>query len=335
MIVQMKKQATEIEVDNLINFLIEKGFSVKDVSSQDVKIFGIIGDTKSFNISHIEAFKGVYKVVRVQKPYKLASRDFKAENTVIKIKEDIFIGDGSFEIIAGPCSIEEIETMDEIAKNLAKNNVKMIRGGAFKPRTSPYSFQGLGLEGLKIIKEVANKYNLAVVTEIICPEQVLLFEEYVDVYQVGTRNMQNYALLKALGKKTKKPVIIKRGMSATIEEWLLSAEYVLEGGNPNVILCERGIRTFEIYTRNTLDIQAVLAVKELSHLPVIVDPSHSSGKFEMIEKLTLASYVIGADAVIIEVHPNPERAYSDGAQSLKLNKFDNLILNVEKLKSVF
>lgn len=335
MIVQMKKQATETDVNNLIIFLTEKGFNVKDVSSKDIKIFGIIGDTKSFNTSHIEAFQGVYKVVRVQKPYKLASRDFKAENTVIKVKEDIFIGDGSFQIIAGPCSIEEIETMDEVAKSLVKNNVRMIRGGAFKPRTSPYSFQGLEIEGLKIIKEVADKYNLAVVTEIISPDQVKLFKDYVDVYQVGTRNMQNYALLKALGKQTKKPVIIKRGMSATIEEWLLSAEYVLEGGNPNVILCERGIRTFEMYTRNTLDIQAVLAVKELSHLPVIVDPSHSSGKFEMIEKLTLASYVIGADAVIVEVHPNPERAYSDGAQSLKLTKFDNLVLNVNKLKSVF
>jgi len=335
MIVQMKKNATKSQVSNLVSFLKEKGFSVKDVSSIDVKIFGVIGDTKSINTSHLEAFEGVYKVVRVQKPYKLASRDFKAENTIIKIKEDIYVGDGSFQIIAGPCSVEDINTMEQIAENLVKNNVKMIRGGAFKPRTSPYSFQGLGLEGLKILKEVSIKYNLAVVTEIISPTQIEVLEEYVDIYQVGTRNMQNYALLEALGKQTKKPVIIKRGMSATIEEWLLSAEYVLNGGNPNVILCERGIRTFEKYTRNTLDIAAVLAVKELSHLPVIVDPSHASGKYEMIEKLSLASYVVGADGVIIEIHPNPERAYSDGAQSLKLSKFDSLVKQTNKIKSVF
>lgn len=335
MIVQMKRGVTLENVTRVIDFLSEKGFEVKDVSSEDVKIFGIIGDTKAINPSLIEAFEGVYKVVRVQKPYKLASRDFKKEDTVIKIKDDIFIGGGSFNIIAGPCSVEEEETMEEIAASLAKNNQRLLRGGAFKPRTSPYSFQGLGLEGLKRLREVADKYNLAVVSEIVNINDIDLFEEYVDVYQIGTRNMQNYALLDALGKKSKKPVILKRGMSATIEEWLLSAEYILNGGNPNVILCERGIRTFERYTRNTLDISAVLAVKELSHLPVIVDPSHASGKYEMIEKLCLASYVTGADGVIIEIHPNPERAYSDGAQSLKLSKFDELVKQVDKLKSVF
>ncbi len=335
MIVQMKLGVTLENVDKVIDFLVEKGFIVKDVSSEDVKIFGIIGDTKAINPSLIEAFEGVYKVVRVQKPYKLASRDFKKEDTVIHIKDDIYIGGGSFNIIAGPCSVEEQKTMEEVAKSLFKNNQRLIRGGAFKPRTSPYSFQGLGLDGLKRLKEVADKYNLAVVSEIVNINDISLFEQYVDVYQVGTRNMQNYALLAALGKETRKPVILKRGMSATIEEWLLSAEYILNGGNPNVILCERGIRTFEKYTRNTLDISAVLAVKELSHLPVIVDPSHASGKYEMIEKLTLASYVVGADGVIIEIHPNPERAYSDGAQSLKLSKFDELVKQVDKLKSVF
>lgn len=335
MIVQMKKAASEKDVKNLIGFLKEQGFTVKDVSSVEVKIFGVIGDTKSLNASHLEAFSGVYKVVRVQKPYKLASRDFKVEDTIIKVKDDLFIGGDSFSIIAGPCAVESLEVMEEIGKSLQDNKIRYIRGGAFKPRTSPYSFQGLGLEGLKILKTVADKYNLAVVSEIISPEQIKMFEEYVDIYQVGTRNMQNYSLLQVLGKETKKPVILKRGMSATIEEWLLSAEYILDGGNPNVILCERGIRTFEKYTRNTLDIQAVLAVKELSHLPVIVDPSHSSGKFEMIEKLTLASYVIGANGAIMEIHPNPERAYSDGAQSLKLDKFTALVKEVDKLKSVF
>ncbi|MFA7612552.1 MAG: 3-deoxy-7-phosphoheptulonate synthase, partial [Acholeplasmataceae bacterium] len=243
------------------------------------------------------------------------------------------IGGGSFQIIAGPCAVEDKETMIEIAENLRDNNVKMIRGGVFKPRTSPYSFQGLGIAGLKMLKEVADKYNLVVVTEVISPEQVDLIKDYVDIYQVGTRNMQNYPLLKVLGAQ-KKPVIIKRGMSATIEEWLLSAEYVLEGGNPNVILCERGIRTFERYTRNTLDITAVLAVKELSHLPVMVDPSHASGKYEMIEKLSLASLVVGADGIMVEIHPHPEKAYSDGAQSLKLHKFNSLVKEVNRLKKV-
>lgn len=335
MIVQMKKGVPLSLGENVIKYLKEKGFTIKDISSADVQIIGIIGDTRSINPSLLEAFEGVYKVVRVQKPYKLASRDFKAEDTIVKVKEDLEFGGSSFHIIAGPCSVEELHTMEEVAKSLVKNNVKIIRGGAFKPRTSPYDFQGLGLEGLKILKEIANKYNLAVASEIVSPEQISLFEEYVDIYQVGTRNMQNYALLKVLGEKTKKPVILKRGMSATIEEWLLSAEYILEGGNPNVILCERGIRTFEKYTRNTLDIQAVLAVRELSHLPVIVDPSHASGKYEMIEKLSLASYVVGANGVIVEIHPNPERAYSDGAQSLKLSKFDEMVKEVEKLKSVF
>lgn len=335
MIVQMKKTSTNQDVSKLLYFLTEKGFTVKDVSSEDVKIFGVIGDTKSLNSSHLEAFAGVYKVVRIQKQYKLASRDFKKEDTIIKINDSFTIGGGSFNIIAGPCSVESLETMDEIAQNLVDNNVKMIRGGAFKPRSSPYSFQGLGEDGLKILKKVADKYGLFIVTEIVSPDQVELFEKYIDIYQVGTRNMQNYELLKVLGEKTVKPVILKRGMSATIEEWLLSAEYILNGGNPNVILCERGIRTFEKYTRNTLDISAVLAVKELSHLPVIVDPSHASGKFEMIEKLSLASCVVGADGVMVEIHPNPERAYSDGAQSLKLDKFDELVKQVDKLKSVY
>lgn len=335
MIVQMRKNSTDDEVRNLLDFLVEKGLTIKDVSSDEVKVFAVIGDTKSLSSSNLEAFPGVYKVIKVQKQYKLVSRDFKQEDTVIKINDSLTIGDGSFNIIAGPCSVESLETMELIAQNLVSNNVKMIRGGAYKPRTSPYSFQGLGIEGLKILRKVADKYGLVVVTEIVSPEQIELFEKYIDIYQVGTRNMQNYALLKALGSKTVKPVLLKRGMSATIDEWLLSAEYILHGGNPNVILCERGIRTFEKYTRNTLDISAVLAVKELSHLPVIVDPSHASGKYEMIEKLTLASYIVGADGVMVEIHPHPDKAYSDGAQSLKLSKFSELVKEVNKLKSVY
>ncbi len=332
MIVQMNFNATKEQAVKVIDFLEKKGYVVKDVSSENVVIFGIIGDTKSLNPSDIEAFAGVYKAVRIQKPYKLASRAFKQEDTVIKIKDGYYIGKGSFQIIAGTCSVETYEITRQVAKALVKNKVKLIRGGAFKPRTSPYSFQGLGEQGLKILALVAQEEDLFVVSEIMSEDQIELFEKYVDVFQVGARNMQNFQLLKALGQKTTKPIILKRGLSATVEEWLMSAEYILNGGNPNVILCERGIRTFEKYTRNTLDISAVLAVKELSHLPVIVDPSHASGKYQMIEKLSLASLVVGADGVMIEIHPNPEFAYSDGAQSLKLEKFDEVVKSLNKLK---
>ncbi len=332
MIVQMRHGATKAQSEKVINFLVEKGFEIKDVSSDNVIIFGVIGDTKHLNASDLEAFSGVFQVTRIQTPYKLVSRQFKSEDTIIHIKDDIYIGEGYFEVIAGTCSVETKEITEEVANALVSNKVKILRGGAFKPRTSPYSFQGLGVKGLEILNEVKNKYNLAVVSEIVNEKDIPVFEKYVDIYQVGARNMQNYELLKALGKKTKKPIILKRGLSATVEEWLMSAEYILSSGNPNVILCERGIRTFERYTRNTLDLQAVLAVKELSHLPVIVDPSHSSGKYTMIEKLSLASLAVGADGVMVEIHPNPEFALSDGAQSLKLDKFSHMVKELNKLK---
>ncbi len=334
MIVQMRYNATVEETQKLVHYFNRKGFEIKDVSSKSVMIFGIIGDTKSLNPSDIEAFKGVFKVVRIQKPYKLASRAFKQEDTIIHIKDDLYIGGENFQVMAGSCSVEPIEITEQIAKNLKENEVGIIRGGAFKPRTSPYSFQGLGVEGLDILKDVSARYGFAVISEIISENQIELFEDYVDIYQVGARNMQNYSLLKALGAQTKKPILLKRGLSATIEEWLMSAEYILAGGNPNVILCERGIRTFEKYTRNTLDINAVLAAKELSHLPVVVDPSHGSGKYEMIEKLSLASLVVGADGILVEIHPNPEEALSDGAQSLKLDKFSEMIAKLNKLKEI-
>lgn len=335
MIVQMKHEATQKQGERLVQFLENKGFKIKDVSSENVMIFGIIGDTKSLNPSDLQAFEGVFQVTRIQSPYKLASRRFQSTDSVVKLKDDIYIGGGNFQVIAGTCSVETTEITEEVALELVKHNVKLLRGGAFKPRTSPYSFQGHGIEGLKIMRRIADQYGLIVVSEILSEDMIEYFETYVDVYQVGARNMQNFPLLKALGSKTKKPVILKRGISATIEEWLMSAEYILVGGNPNVILCERGIRTFETYTRNTLDIQAVLAVKELSHLPVIVDPSHSSGRYTMIEKLSLASYVVGADGLMIEIHPRPEEALSDGAQSLKLDKFDSLMISLRKLEEAY
>lgn len=332
MIVQMHFDATKEEVKRVSNFFTEKGLRIKDISGEDVVIFGVIGDTRKLNPSDVEGFEGVFKVIRIQKPYKLGSRMFKKEDSVIHIKDDIYIGGNNFQVMAGSCSVETYEITEEIAKNLQENGVKIIRGGAFKPRTSPYSFQGLGEKGLQILKDIATKYNFAVVSEIVSENDVEFFDKYVDIYQVGARNMYNYSLLKALGKRTRKPVLLKRGLSATIEEWLMSAEYILAEGNPNVILCERGIRTFERYTRNTLDISAVLAVKELSHLPVIVDPSHGSGKHEMIEKLSLASMTVGADGLMVEIHPNPEKAYSDGAQSLKLENFTKLITKLNILK---
>lgn len=333
MIVQMKHGATKAQSEKLIDFLKQKGFEIKDVSSENVIIFGIIGDTKHLSASDLEAFNGVYQVTRVQVPYKLASRQFKKEDTLVHIKDDIYIGEGHFEVIAGTCSVETSAITEKVAKSLVSNNVKILRGGAFKPRTSPYSFQGLGVEGLKILNQVKNKYNLVVVSEIIDERHIEDFEKYVDIYQVGARNMQNFQLLKALGEKTKKPIVLKRGSAATIEEWLMSAEYILKFGNPNVILCERGIRTFEKYTRNTLDISSVLAVKELSHLPVIVDPSHASGRYTMIENLSLASLAVGAHGVMVEIHPNPEVALSDGAQSLKLDKFKHMMDALNNLKA--
>lgn len=333
MIVQMKYGASKAQGEKLIQFLKDKGFEVKDVSSESVMIFGIIGDTKHVSASDLEAFEGVYQVTRIQAPYKLASRAFKKTDTVIHIKDDIYIGEGHFEVIAGTCSVETKDITEEVANALVNSGVKMLRGGAFKPRTSPYAFQGLGVVGLEILDEVKKKYGLVVVSEILDEAHLPDFEKYVDIYQVGARNMQNFSLLKALGEKTKKPIILKRGISATIEEWLMSAEYILKYGNPNVILCERGIRTFEKYTRNTLDISAVLAVKELSHLPIIVDPSHASGKYTMIEKLSLASLAVGAHGVMVEIHPNPEQALSDGAQSLKLDKFAHMMLSLQALKN--
>lgn len=334
MIVQMKPHATRKDFDHITQFLIQKGFEIKDVSSENIMVFGIIGDTKSLNPTDLEAFEGVFQVTRVSTPYKLASRSFKRENTIIKIRENIEIGGDQFVVMAGPCSVESYENTYEIAKAVKASGATILRGGAFKPRTSPYAFQGMGVDGLKILREVADQFDLAVVSEIMSEDMIEAFEPYVDIYQIGARNMQNFHLLKQLGARTKKPILLKRGLSATIEEWLMSAEYIMASGNSQVILCERGIRTFEKYTRNTLDISAVLAVKELSHLPVIIDPSHAAGKFQMIERLSMASLAVGSDGIIVEVHPDPEHALSDGAQSLKLEKFDHMMKTLTHLSSV-
>jgi len=333
MIIQMKKTASKKEFEHIVKFLEGKGLKIVDASSENVIVFGVLGDTSSLEPADLYAFDGVGEVTRVSTPFKKASRSFKKKDTIIKINEHTEIGDNQFVVMAGPCSVESEEQLRTIAKSVKKSGAHLLRGGAFKPRTSPYAFQGLEVEGLKLLRKIGDETGLAIVTEIPSADLLPLFEEYVDVIQVGARNMQNFHLLKALGK-SKKPILLKRGLSNTIEEWLMSAEYIMAGGNEQVILCERGIRTFEKYTRNTLDISAVLAVKELSHLPVIIDPSHAAGRWNMIEKLSLASLAVGAHGLIVEVHHDPEHALSDGAQSLKLNKFHHMMEELEKVADV-
>lgn len=331
MIIQMKQQATQKQYDHLTNDLKERGFEIKDVSSDIVRVFGIIGDTKSLNENDMYAYEGVYKVTRVQTPFKKASRSFKHEDTIIDLGDGVKIGGNHFQMIAGPCSVEYEEQLRLAAKAVKEGGGTILRGGAFKPRTSPYSFQGLEEEGLRLLRKIADEFQLKVISEIPSADLVPLFEQYVDIIQVGARNMQNFFLLKALGHASK-PVMIKRGLSATIEEWLMAAEYVMAGGNDDVILCERGIRTYETYTRNTLDISAVLAIKELSHLPVIIDPSHAAGKYWMIEKLSLASVAVGAHGLMVEIHHDPEHALSDGAQSLKPKRYLDMMDKIHKLE---
>lgn len=334
MIIQMKPNVSTKNYDNLTSYLKSRNLEIKDVSSESVIIFGVIGDTTSIDLTNIYAFEGVQNVTRVSTPFKKASKLMHPNDTIIEFRNGVKIGGKEFVVMAGPCSVESEEQLSIIAKAVKKSGAQVLRGGAYKPRTSPYSFQGMEEEGLKLLRKIADRENLLVVSEIMDPNLIPLFEKYTDIVQVGARNMQNFALLKALGKSNI-PVLLKRGLSATIEEWLMSAEYIMAGGNENVILCERGIRTFEKYTRNTLDISAVLAIKELSHLPIIVDPSHAAGKWEMVPDLSLASLAVGSSGVIVEVHHRPEEALSDGAQSLKPEKFDKMMKKIEKLKEGF
>ena len=297
-------------------------------------VLGLIGDTTQVDIEYIEAQDIVESVKRVQEPYKKANRKFHPENTAVKISDTVTIGDGSLHIIAGPCSVESEEQIVGIAKSVQQSGATLLRGGAFKPRTSPYAFQGLKSAGLDLLKTARKETGLPIVTEIMRVSHIDMFEN-VDVIQVGARNMQNFELLKELGK-TDKPILLKRGLSATIEEWLMSAEYIMAGGNDKVMLCERGIRTYETFTRNTLDISAIPVIKRLSHLPVIVDPSHAAGKSWLVEPLAMAAVAAGADGLIIEVHNDPPHALSDGAQSLTPQQFDgvaNKLLSLKKALS--
>ncbi len=333
MIIKIKRDASLEAVQRVLDFIKQEGFDLKDVSSDRVKIFGVIGDTSKLEARDFYAFEAVAEVIRIQSPYKKASREFQSNDTLIDLGDGVVIGGDQHVLMIGPCSVENEAQMMQVGAFLQRHNLKILRGGAFKPRTSPYAFQGMGEEGLKLMRRVADRYGLKVISEVPSVSAIALFEKYVDIIQVGARNMQNFHLLKALGQ-SRKPIFLKRGLSATIEEWLMSAEYIMHGGNDQVILCERGIRTFETYTRNTLDISAVLAVRELSHLPVIVDPSHASGRYKMIDPLAQAALAVGAHGQMIEIHPEPEKALSDGAQSLTLERFERLLEHLKPLADV-
>ena len=332
MIIVLKNAATPEQINNF-SYMLENSYGV-GVNRWDgvhSTVLGLIGDTTKVDIEFIDAQDIVESVKRVQEPYKKANRKFHPENTVIRINDNVTIGDGSLHIMAGPCSVESEEQIVQIAKDVQQSGATLLRGGAFKPRTSPYAFQGLKSEGLDLLKAARRETGLPIVTEIMRVSHIDMFEN-VDIIQVGARNMQNFELLKELGK-IDKPILLKRGLSSTIEEWLMSAEYIMAGGNDKVMLCERGIRTYETFTRNTLDVSAIPIIKKLSHLPVIVDPSHASGKSWLVEPLAMAAVAAGADGLIIEVHNDPPHALSDGAQSLTPKQFDEVAKKVFALKT--
>ena len=331
MLIIMKQNASQEQIDEVIKFIKKKGYDAHVSCGEVHTVIGAVGG-KLMDPRDIELHDGVSEVIRISSKYKLVSRTFQPQDTVVEV-DGVKFGDGHVGIIAGPCTIESYEQMDAAAKKLSSYGVKIIRGGAFKPRTSPYAFQGLGEEGLKIIREVADKYSMAVTCEVMEISQIPLFLEYVDILQVGARNMQNFNLLKELGE-INKPVLLKRGLCSTIEEWLMSAEYIMAGGNRDVILCERGIRTFEKATRNTLDLSAVPVVKKLSHLPIVVDPSHATGLRYNVAPMSMASVAAGCDGLIIEVHDDPENALCDGAQSLRPEDFSVLYGELKQIAPI-
>ena len=323
MVVVMEERASEEQVQHVIAQLVEKGFDIHRSTGQLRSVLGAVGGNRSFDTRLIEVMDGVHEVLRITEPYKLASRTFKPERSAVSFDE-FRVGGDEVIVMAGPCSVETEEQIAAAAAAVKKAGAKILRGGAFKPRSSPYSFQGLGEDGLRMMRAAADAEGLKVVSEVMDVSQIELVAGYADILQVGARNMQNYTLLRELGK-ARTPVLLKRGIAATIEEWLLSAEYVLAGGNTDVILCERGIRPFESYTRNTLDISAIPVIQKLSHLPIIADPSHGTGLRDKVAPMARAAIAAGADGLIIEVHPDPDHALSDGAQSIFPLQFDRLM----------
>ena len=332
MIIVMNSKCNEKEIANVKNELTKKGLGTHLSQGETFCIVGVVGDTRRIDPDNLLTFDGVDKVLKVEEPFKKANRLFKPEDTIINVNGTL-VGGNNLGIMAGPCSVESEAQIIEIAKSVKKSGANFLRGGAFKPRTSPYSFQGLELEGLRLLKRAKEETGLSIVTEIMSTDYIDEFVRDVDVIQVGARNMQNFDLLKQLGK-TNKPILLKRGLSSTIEEWLMSAEYIMAGGNENVILCERGIRTYEGYTRNTLDLSAIPVIKKLSHLPIIVDPSHASGYWYLVEPLAKAAIAAGADGLMIEVHNDPQHALSDGQQSVKPELFDNIMQKVKVLAEI-
>ena len=322
MVVVMQEGASDAQIEEVVKRLVEMGMDVHKSTGVSRTVLGAVGQGRP-DAGLIEIMDGVHEVVRISSPYKLASRTFKAEPTVVKVG-DVRIGGDEVVVMAGPCSAESEQQVHATAAAVRRAGAKILRGGAFKPRSSPYSFQGLGEEGLQLLRDGARAENMALVSEVMDVSQIDLVEKYCDIFQVGARNMQNFTLLRELGHR-RKPVLLKRGISATIEEWLLSAEYILSGGNTDVILCERGIRTFETATRNTFDVSAIAMVKKLSHLPVVADPSHGAGRRDMVAPLARAAVAAGADGLIVEVHCDPDHALSDGAQSMFPAQFDRLM----------
>ncbi|BDF06330.1 3-deoxy-7-phosphoheptulonate synthase [[Clostridium] hylemonae] len=332
MIIVLKPNTKQEDVSRVEHLVKRRGLDTHIVVGQEMTIIGCIGDTTKIDAKLFEVDASVDKVMHVQEPYKLANRAFHPEDSVVDVS-GVKVGRGHLALIAGPCSVESAQQVLEIAAAAKQSGANLLRGGAFKPRTSPYSFQGMGLDGLKILCEAKEATGLPIVTELMSPEYLDIFNEKVDLIQIGARNMQNFDLLKQLGQLDR-PILLKRGLNATYEEWIMSAEYIMASGNENVILCERGIRTFETYTRNTLDLQSIPVLRKLTHLPVVVDPSHAGGKWWLVEPMAKAAIAAGADGLMVEVHNDPESALCDGAQSLKPQKYDELLREVTQIAKV-
>ena len=330
MIIVFKPKTSEEDVKKVSSQIEAKGLTTHIVVGEDVTICGIIGDTTIVDPKQIEVSPVVERVMHVSEPYKLANRAFHPDDSIIDVS-GVKVGGDHLALIAGPCSVESKEQVIEIAKAAKAAGANMLRGGAFKPRTSPYAFQGMGTEGLDILVAAKKETGLPIISELMSADYIEEFNEKVDLVQIGARNMQNFDLLKEVGKRCTKPVLLKRGLSSTYEEWIMSAEYIMASGNPNVILCERGVRTFESYTRNTLDLQAIPVIKKLTHLPIIIDPSHAGGKWWLVEPMAKAAVAAGCDGLMIEVHNNPECALCDGPQSLKPKKYTELIEQIREI----
>jgi len=333
MMIIMRENAVDRDIEHLIAKVKEQGVDVHVSKGAFATVIGLVGDTTKARELPLATFPGVERVVPILKPFKLVNREFHQADTIVDVR-GVKVGGNNFTVIAGPCSVEGRDEYLKIARFVKQNGAHLLRGGACKPRSSPYAFQGLGEEGLKILAEARDETGLPIVTEVMDARDVDVVADYADVLQIGARNMQNFTLLKSVGQAIK-PVMIKRGLASTIEEFLMAAEYVVSGGNKNVILCERGIRTFETYTRNTLDLSCVPLVRKMSHLPIIVDPSHAAGRWDIVEPLSIAAVAVGAHGIMIEVHPNPEEAFSDGYESLKFDNFELLMKNVKQAVRVF